>query len=162
MRITLIVAMDRNRLIGAGNRLPWHLPADLAHFKRTTLGKPVLMGRRTFKSIGRPLPGRHNIVLTRDPRWRAEGVSVVHSTDEALRAAGDADELMVIGGAELYRQMLPRADRIHLTQVGHAFEGDTWFPELAPGQWRELSREDHAPDERNPWPYSFRVLERVS
>jgi dihydrofolate reductase len=160
MLLSLIAAMDRNRLIGNEGRLPWHLPADLAHFKRVTLGKPVLMGRRTFESIGRPLPGRHNIVVTTVPSFRALGCTVVHSVEEGIAAAGIAGELMVIGGAAIYAQCLPRADRMYLTLVDAPFEGDVFFPAYDPGEWREVERQDFAGDERNPYRYSFVTLER--
>jgi dihydrofolate reductase len=153
--------MDRNRLIGAEGRLPWHLPADLAHFKRVTMGKPVLMGRRTFESLGRSLPGRHNIVVSRDPGFRAEGCTVVASVEAGISAAGLAAEVMVIGGAALYAQCLDRADRLYLTLVDGALAGDTFFPEWDPRQWREVERQDHAPDERNAFAYSFVTMERV-
>jgi len=159
--ISLIAAMDRNRLIGADGRLPWHLPADLAHFKRVTMGKPVLMGRRTFESIGRPLPGRHNIIVSRDPAYRAEGCTVVHSVEAGLGGAGLAPEVMVIGGASLYAQCLARAHRLYLTLVDGAFAGDTFFPAWDSRTWRELERQDHAPDERNPFAYSFVTMEKV-
>lgn len=160
MRIALIAALDRNGLIGRDNALPWRLPADLQHFKRLTLGKPIVMGRLTWESLGRPLPGRHNIVLTRDPAYHADGASVVHSIDAALAAAGAVDEVMVIGGAALYRTLLPRAARLYLTRIDAAFDGDAWFPEVDPAAWREVAREAHAPDERNPYPYAFVTLER--
>lgn len=160
MRITFVVAMDETGLIGAGNGLPWRLPADLRHFKRTTLGHPILMGRRTFESIGRPLPDRSNLVLTRDASFDAPGCRVVHSLNEAVAAADDASELMVIGGAQVYAQCLPRVDRIVLTRVHARFTGDTRFPDPDLAGWREVSREDHTADERNPYPYSFSVLER--
>lgn len=159
--LSFVVAMARNGVIGRDNQLPWRLPADLRHFKTVTMGKPIIMGRKTYDSIGRPLPGRTNIVVTRDPAYQAEGCLVVHSIEEALAAAGDAAEVMVIGGAEFYRQLLPRADRIYLTRIDAEFEGDTWFPELDPARWQERSREDHAPDADNPYPYSFVVLESV-
>lgn len=160
MIISFVVAMDRNRLIGSRNGLPWHLPADLAHFKRVTMGKPIIMGRRTHESIGRALPGRQNIVVSRNPAYRAAGCDVVDSFDAALAAAGDADEVMVIGGAELFERTLHRAGRIYLTVIEHTFEGDTWLPEWNPDDWTELSREQHAPDDRNPYPYRFELLER--
>lgn len=160
MDICLIAALDRNGLIGRDNALPWRLPADLQHFKRVTLGKPIVMGRLTWESLGRPLPGRHNIVLTRDPAYRAEGASVVHSIDAALAAAGAVDDVMVIGGAALYRKLLPRAARLYLTRIDAAFDGDAWFPEVDPAEWCEVAREAHAPDERNPYPYAFVTLER--
>lgn len=158
--ISIVVAMDRNRLIGRGNALPWRLPADLAHFKAITLGKPVIMGRKTHESIGRPLPGRHNIVITRNPDYAAPGCSVVTSVEAALAAAGEVPEVMLIGGAQLYAELLPRVQRIYLTRIEAVFEGDAWFPALADSEWREMERSDHAPDERNAFPYSFLVLER--
>ncbi len=161
MRIALIAALDRNGLIGRDNDLPWRLPADLQHFKRMTMGKPILMGRLTWESLGRPLPGRHNIVLTRDQDYQAEGATVVDSTDAALAAAGEAEEAMVIGGAAFYRAMLPHAERLYLTRIDAEFDGDAWFPEFDPAAWRETARETHALDERNAYPYAFVTLERV-
>ena len=162
MRITLIWAMSDDRVIGIGNRLPWKLPADMRWFRRHTLGKPVIMGRKTFESFGgRPLPDRTNIVVTRDPAYRAEGAVVVHSIDEALSQAGEADEVMVIGGANLYEQMLPRADRLCMTLVHGRFEGDAWFPEFDLKGWRETERQEHPADEKNPYPCSFVILERA-
>ncbi|MDX5445878.1 MAG: type 3 dihydrofolate reductase [Zoogloeaceae bacterium] len=158
--ISIVVAMDRNRLIGRGNTLPWHLPADLAHFKSVTMGKPILMGRKTYESIGRPLPGRHNIVITRNAGFAAPGCTVVTSVEAALAAAGAVPEIMLIGGAQLYAELLPRVGRIYVTRIDAAFEGDAWFPALDDGDWVETARSDHDPDERNPYPYSFRVLER--
>lgn len=158
--ISIVVAMDRNRLIGRGNALPWRLPADLAHFKAVTMGRPVIMGRRTYESIGRPLPGRHNIVITRNADLAAPGCTVVPDVEAALAAAGEVPEVMLIGGAQLYAELLPRVGRIYLTRIDAAFEGDAWFPALADGEWRELERSDHAADERNPYSYSFLVLER--
>lgn len=160
--ITLIVAVARNGVIGAEGGMPWHLPADLAHFKRLTIGKPVLMGRRTWESIGKPLPQRRNLVLTRDAHWQAEGAERVGSIDEALqRIAGTgASELMVIGGAEVYRQALPEAGRIYLTLVHAEPEGDTRFPDLEPDEWREVARREQLADARNPHDLSFIVLER--
>ena len=161
MKISVIVAMADNGVIGNKNRLPWHLPADLKHFKATTMGKPIIMGRKTWESIGRPLPGRTNIVVTRDPDYVADGCVVVHGIDAALAAAADDDEVMVIGGAEFYRQVLPRASTLYLTLVHDSFEGDAFFPELDGREWRELTREDFEPDADNPHAYSFVELERV-
>ncbi len=137
----LVAALARNRVIGVGNRLPWRLPEDLAHFKRLTMGAPVIMGRKTRDSIGRPLPGRRNIVVTRarDASW--EGCVVAHSLDAALAAAHDAAVAFVIGGAELYAQALPRADRLHLTLIDADYAGDAWFPEFDAAEWREVARE---------------------
>jgi dihydrofolate reductase len=158
--ISLVVAMTPDRVIGVDNRLPWHLPADLRHFKVITMGKALLMGRRTYESIGRPLPGRTNIVVTRDPAFSAPGCLVVHSLQEALTRPERGEELMVIGGAACYEQLLPQAQRIYLTVVEADLPGDTRFPALDPAQWREVAREPHAPDERNRYPYTFLVLER--
>ena len=161
-KIAIVGAMAENRVIGSDNRLPWHLPADLRHFKQLTLGKPVLMGRKTHESIGRPLPGRTNIVVTRDRSYLAPGCVVVHSVDGALEAAEGCAEAMVIGGTEFYRQLLPRTDRIYMTLVHKEFAGDAFFPELGESEWQEVERTDCAPDENNPWPYSFIRLERIT
>lgn len=162
MRVSLVVAMSENRVIGRDNDLPWRLPADLAHFKRLTLGKPVIMGRKTCESIGRPLPGRQNIVLTRDENFRAPGCDICLDLDQAMAVAGNVDEVMIIGGAALYETLLERADRIYLTEVHARIEGDTWFPELDSSEWQEVSREPHAADARNNLDYSFVTLDRVN
>jgi len=161
MKISLIVAMGENRVIGVDNRMPWHLSADLKRFRAITLGKPILMGRRTHESIGKPLPGRANIVLTRDPTYRSEGCIVVHHRDEAMRAAGDAPELMVIGGAGLYQEFLPVADRLYLTLVHQTFAGDTFFPEVDWEEWHEVTRGGNQQDEHTGLSYCFVDLERV-
>lgn len=167
IHISLIVAMARNRVIGINNKLPWYLPNDLKYFKQVTMGKPILMGRKTFESIGKPLPGRLNIVMTRDPSWQADGVKVTHSIDEAIALAQaqceiqGGDELMVIGGDEIYRQSLPRADRLYLTQVHAEVEGDAFFPEINWDEWEEIAREDFSAEGPNPYDYSFVVLARV-
>ncbi len=161
--IALIVAMDRGGLIGRDGDLPWRLPNDLKHFKRQTVGKTVLMGRRTWDSLGRPLPQRTNWVLTRDRDFRADGARVFRHLDEALSAHGDAEqgaELMVIGGAELYRQTLPLAQRLYLTEVDAELDGDTHFPAFDRADWREVEAESHPADERHAWPYRFVTLER--
>ncbi len=159
-RVALVVAVDEAGTIGRDGALPWRLPSDLRHFKQITMGKPVVMGRKTFESIGRPLPGRENIVLSRDPDYRAEGCRAVGSLQEALAAAGEAEELMVIGGAELYAQALPLAERIYLTRVHARFAGDTFMPRLDPEEWLETRREEHPADARNPYAHTFVVLER--
>jgi len=161
-RIALVAALAENRVIGRENRLPWRLSADLRHFKALTMGKPVIMGRNTWESIGKPLPGRSNIVLTRDPQYRAPGCRVVHSLEQALEAAAGHPEVMVIGGAELYRQTLDRAHRLYLTLVKAQVDGDALFPAIEPRQWRELQRESHHADENNEYDYDFVTLERVS
>lgn len=160
MIISIITAMDENRLIGKENGLPWHLPADLQFFKKMTLGKPIVMGRKTFESIGRPLPGRKNIVLTRNPDYIENGCEVVTSLDEAVSVAGDVEELVIIGGANLYQQTLPVADRLYVTQIHGKFEGDAWFPEVDNSQWTEVWREDHQADEKNSVDYSFTQLNK--
>lgn len=160
MRISLIAALARNRVIGRDNQLPWRLSADLQHFKRLTMGKPIVMGRKTYESIGKPLPGRTNIVVTRDSGFSAAGCCVVHSIDEALVAAGGADEVMIMGGENLYLQLLPRADRLYLTEVQADVSGDAWFPEFDQTQWQELERESHRANEKNEFDYDFVVLAR--
>jgi dihydrofolate reductase len=161
MTVSLIVAMGRNRVIGADNKMPWHLSADLRRFKQITLGKPIVMGRRTHESIGRPLPGRKNIVLTSDRYYAAPGCTVVHGLEEALEAA-DADEVMIIGGSSLYREFLPRAERIHLTLIHREFAGDTFFPEFDSREWHEAERLDVDDDPDSGLSYSFIRLEKIS
>ncbi|MGH8584376.1 MAG: dihydrofolate reductase [Gammaproteobacteria bacterium] len=158
--MALAVAMDRHGLIGCAGQLPWHLPADLGHFRDITLGKPVIMGRRTHESIGRPLPGRTNIVLSRAPGLRIEGCTVVSNLREALDAAAGHAEAMVIGGSRLYAEALAAATRIYVTEVHAELEGDTYFPHLQRGEWLETGRADHPADARHPYAYSFVVLER--
>ncbi len=159
--VTLVVAATEDDVIGRDNAMPWHLPADLAHFKRVTLGKPIVMGRRTFASIGRPLPGRHNVVVTRDRTFTADGVTVTHSLDQALTACGAVAEVMVIGGGELFAAALPLAGRIHFTRIHTTIDGDTRFPALAPAAWRETARDTRAADERNAYALTFLTLERA-
>ncbi|TNF99524.1 MAG: type 3 dihydrofolate reductase [Gammaproteobacteria bacterium] len=159
--VSIIAAMDRNRLIGNNNALPWHLPADLQHFKQTTLGKPIIMGRKTWESLGRALPGRMNIIITRNKDYQAEGGVVVYSLDEAIKVAGNVDEVMIIGGANLYQQAIADADRLYLTQVDGEFEGDAWFPMIDKNCWREVSRVAHNTDEKNRHAYDFVQLNRV-
>ena len=161
MRIALIVAMAENRVIGRNNQLPWRIPADLRHFKTLTMGKPIIMGRKTYESIGRPLPGRNNIVITGDSLYQAEGCQVVHSIDQALAAAGSCEEAMIIGGANLYRQTFKNAERLYLTLVKAEPEGDTWFPEIEWQQWREIERDSHKADESNEYDYDFVILDRA-
>lgn len=160
--LALIAALARNRVIGRDNRLPWHLPADLRFFKQTTLGKPLLMGRRTWESIGRPLPGRRMIVLSRDPAYQAPGCTVVRSLEEALTVADADAEVMVIGGASLYMQTLPLAARLYLTRVAAEVPGDTWFPEWDAQDWQLVWEEAHPADAAHAWPYRFQRWERIS
>jgi dihydrofolate reductase len=160
--LELVVAVAENDVIGRGNRLPWHLPADLRRFKALTLGKPVLMGRRTFESIGRALPGRANIVLTRARGFDAAGCTVVDTLEAAAHAAGAASPLMVIGGADVYGQCLPFAARIHLTLVhAHIEQGDTFFTAWRGPEWQSTHRQRHEADDRNEFAYSFLTLERT-
>ena len=160
MKLTAVVAASDNDVIGRDNALPWHLPADLAYFKRVTMGKPMLMGRKTFESIGRPLPGRRSLVLSRRG-FSAPGVESVATVEEALQRVAGAPELMVIGGAELFRLAMPRLDHLHLTRVHTRVEGDILLPPMAPGEWRELRREDHPADERNAFALTFIEMERI-
>ncbi len=157
MKRSLVVAVARNGVIGRDNALPWRLPADLAHFKRVTMGHPIVMGRRTHESIGKPLPGRKNIVVTRNRAFQAPGCIVVTSLEEAWRAAGDADEVCVIGGTTIFAETLPVADVIHLTQVEAEVEGDTFFPPFDHADWDEREVARHPADERNAYP--VRILE---
>lgn len=166
MSITFVFARDEENGIGLHNKLPWRLPADLKFFKRTTLGGTVLMGRKTYASIGKPLPGRRNVVLTRDADFAAEGVEVVHSADEIVRAYQDPEgetreELFVIGGAEIFRLLLPYADKMIVTEIAFRFEADTFFPQTEPADWRVVSREPGVRDESNPYDYAFVVYERT-
>ena len=161
MSLALIVAMADNGAIGANNTLPWRLPEDLKRFKSITMGKPIVMGRKTFDSIGKALPGRQNIVITRHSELRLTDCTVVSSLSAAMQVAGTTDEIMVIGGAEIYQQALPLATRIYLTQVHANVEGDVIFPSLD-ASWHEVSREDHVADERHVHAYSFVILERVT
>jgi dihydrofolate reductase len=160
-RVSIVVAMDDHGGIGHEGRLPWHLPSDLKRFKALTLGKPVIMGRRTHESIGRPLPGRTNIVVSRQPGLAIEGCTVVPGLDEALAAAAGAEEVCVIGGAEIYRLALPSADTLHLTRVHATVDADTHFPSIDAAEWEEIAREDCPPDERHAHAYSFVTLRRV-
>lgn len=161
-RISLISAMTHARVIGIDNRLPWRLPADLRRFKALTLAKPIVMGRKTFISLGRPLPDRHNIVLTRTPDFVAPGCTLVADIPAALAAAGAAPEIMIIGGADLYAQMLPRAQRLYLTLIDAEIPGDAFFPAWDGTQWQEIAREDHCSAAEFPYPYSFLTLNRMA
>jgi len=158
--ISIIVAASMNNVIGAQGNLPWRLSDDLKRFKSITMGKPIVMGRKTYESIGKPLPGRQNIVITRQADFRAEGCGVVSSSDEAVSATGDAEEIMIIGGSQVYELFLPAVGRLYLTRVHADIEGDVFFPEIAEEEWRLVSNESHSADERNEYDYSFRLYER--
>ena len=159
MIVSLIAAMGENRVIGKGGRLPWHLPLDMQHFKKLTVDHTVVMGRKTFESIGRPLPGRHNIVLSSRP-GNAAGVTWVTSLAEARAAAGEVEEVMVIGGGRVYTQLLPRADRLYLTHIDAEVGGDTHFPDYEPGEWETTFSEFHDTDDLNSHSYCFEILQR--
>ena len=160
MTLSCIVAVADNGVIGKDNELPWHLPADLEHFKTLTMGHAIIMGRKTFESIGRPLPGRTSIMLTRSRDDAPEGVTVVGSLDEALESCGKDADAFVIGGASVFREALPRCDRLYLTRVHADIEGDTFFPPGSLRGWTLLEDEPHPPDEKHPYPYSFQIYER--
>ncbi|MCL5975480.1 MAG: type 3 dihydrofolate reductase [Gammaproteobacteria bacterium] len=161
MKTAFVVAMDEQGLIGRDNDLPWRLSADLQYFRRITMGKPILMGRKTHESIGRALPGRQNIVVSSLTDYQAEGCDVVNSIEAALKLAADADEIMVIGGSSLFEQMFDTVDKLYLTRVHAELEGDTWFPEWDQTQWQLISQESHPADEKNDYAYSFEVYQRV-
>jgi dihydrofolate reductase len=160
--LSLLVAADEKNVIGKNNTLPWHLPSDLKYFKNQTWGMPILMGRKTFESIGKPLPGRKNIVITRNNKWRHEGITVVHSIDEAVETAKDsgAREIFVIGGGEIFKDAFSRANRIYLTRVHHQFDGDTFFPDVDAAQWKQVRSYFHTADEQNRYAHTFTVWER--
>lgn len=157
-RLTLVVAIDAQRGIGIDNKLPWHLPEDLAHFKRVTLGQPIIMGRKTFDSIGRPLPGRRNIVVTRNAGWTHAGVETAASLEAALALVG-AEPASIIGGAQIFTSSMDIADRMIVTEIAHSFACDTFFPPIDPATWRETARETHHSD-ANGYDYAFVTYER--
>ncbi|AKJ41346.1 dihydrofolate reductase [Pragia fontium] len=159
MIISLIAAMAANRVIGADNAMPWHLPADLAWFKQNTLNKPIIMGRNTYESIGRPLPGRLNIVISRQPQTD-DRVTWVTSLEQAIEAAGQVDEVMIIGGGRVYQQALSCADRLYLTHIDAELQGDTHFPDYQQYAWRQTFSQQHPADERNQYDYRFEILQR--
>ena len=154
-RVSLIVAMAKNRVIGLNNTLPWHLPADLKHFKELTMGHHIVMGRKTYESIGKPLPGRTSVVVTRNPVYSVPGAVVVNSLEAAISSCGDDEEIFVIGGAELYRQAITLADRIYLTEIDANIDGDAYFPEFTHSEWDELAREKHSQQEPLPLEFHF-------
>ena len=161
MKISMIAAMADDRVIGINNSLPWKLPNDMKWFRQHTLGKPIIMGRKTFESFGsKPLPQRTNIVITRDPNYQATDSIVVNTIEDALKAAGDVEEVMIIGGASFYEQMLPKAHRMYITLVHTKVEGDAWFPEWNQNEWQQVERIDHDADEKNPHAHSFVIMER--
>jgi dihydrofolate reductase len=158
-RLIIVVATDSQRGIGINNALPWRLPEDLAHFKRTTSGHPIVMGRKTFDSIGRPLPNRRNIVITRNPEWRHEGVEAVSSLQAAIELAA-TEQIFVIGGAQIYAEALPYTDTLIVTEIGKSFACDAFFPEISPEEWREVAREFHR-SEQNGFDFAFVTYRRT-
>jgi dihydrofolate reductase len=160
MTVSIVVAISENNAIGKDNKLLWHLPKDLKHFKEITTGGTVIMGRKTYDSVGRPLPNRRNIIITRQ-QIEIPGCEVVNSVEAALDLCRDEAEVFIVGGAEIYRLAMPLTDKIFLTIVHENFEADTYFPEIKPAIWKETDRQDHEPDEKNPLPYSFITLERA-
>jgi dihydrofolate reductase len=158
--LSLSVAMDKNKLIGKNNTLPWHLPADLKHFRLITMGKPIIMGRKTFDSIGRPLPGRLNVVLTNNQNLLIAGCQVLHRLEEVLALSQQYQESVVIGGATVYDMLLPMVQRMYVTWVHAKMDGDTYFPDYVPEHWQEIERQDFSADANNAYSYSFTVLER--
>jgi len=162
MKIAMIAAMTKNRTIGFENDMPWHLPDDLKFFKSVTTGKPVIMGRKTFESIGsRPLPNRPNFVISRQADFTADGVTVFNSVDTALKSLCDCEEVIIMGGGQLYNMMLPKADRLYLTLIDAEIDGDTHFPDWSRMNWKEVSREHHEKDERHAFSFDFVTLEKV-
>ena len=164
IKLSMIAAMGKNRVIGKDNDMPWHLPADLQHFKKTTLGSPIIMGRKTYDSIGRPLPGRLNIILSRNAKLLIDGCSVVNSLKDAIALAEktDASEIFITGGAYLYNEFLENTDRLYLTLIDEEFEGDTYFPDYTQFNWKEVTKENHKADDKNPYAYSFITLDRIA
>ncbi|OFX85653.1 MAG: dihydrofolate reductase [Bacteroidetes bacterium GWF2_33_16] len=160
MMISIIAAVAENNVIGRENKLIWHLPKDLKHFKETTTGHYIIQGRKTFESFGKPLPNRTTVIITRNQNYKVDGCIVVNSLQEALDIAINESEVFIIGGGKIYEQAMPIADRIYLTKVHHSFEGDTFFPEINMNEWNEISRLDFEPDEKNPYPFSIIVLDR--
>lgn len=160
MQVSIIAALANNRVIGYQNQLPWHLPADLKHFKELTMGKPIIMGRKTFESIGKPLPGRTNVVVSRNPAFEADGCIVVHSLEAALEKVSYVPEAMIIGGTEIFRQALPLAHTLYLTFIHADIAGDVFFPEWGANDWQEFKRQDFKADEKNGYEYSFVTLSR--
>jgi dihydrofolate reductase len=159
MIVSIVVAISENHAIGKDNKLLWYLPNDLKHFKNITTGHTVIMGRKTYESVGKPLPNRRNIIITRQ-NMTVEGCEVVNSIDAALALCITEDEVFIVGGAEIYKQSLSKTDRIYITIVHKKFEGDTYFPEIEGNIWKETEREDYEPDEKNLLPYSFITFER--
>ena len=161
MLLSIIVAFDKNQLIGSNNNLPWHLPADLKHFKSITMGHHMIMGRKTFESIGKPLPGRVSVVVTRNKDYVMEGCHVVYSIEDAIKFCENEEEVFIIGGAEIFEYTMPLAAKLYVTQIHHEFEGDTWFPEIWGNEWELISKQLHPADDKNEYAYSFLSYRRI-
>jgi len=159
--LSIIAALSHHRVIGKDNQLLWHLPNDFSWFKKVTMGKPIIMGRKTYDSIGKPLPGRRNLVITRNADLSIQGCEIVTSIQQALDATKDDEEVMVIGGAHLYEQFLPHVDRLYLTLVDANLDGDVYFPDYTSMNWKEIRREEHPADDRHAYPYSFVVFDKA-
>lgn len=160
MKVTFIAAMDRNRVIGKENNIPWRIPRDWEYVKETTIGHSIILGRRNFESIGRILPGRRNIVLTRNPDFFFEGCEIVHSVQEVFDLCENEQEIFIFGGEEIYRAFLPYAEKMHITKINHEFKGDTFFPEVDFSEWMEVAVKKGIRDDKNPYSYSFHIYER--
>ena len=162
MTLSIIVALSENNVVGINNQMPWHLSADLKRVKALTMGHHLIMGRKTYESIGKPLPGRTNVIITRNKNFQSEGCVIVSSLKEALEKAKADTEVFIFGGGEIFREAMPTVKKIYMTRIHHHFEGDTHFPELNPNEWKEIARHDFNADEKNNYNYSFIDLERVT
>lgn len=160
MKISIITAMDTNRVIGNKNALPWHLPRELQYVKEVTMGHAIIMGRKNYESIGKALPGRRNIIVTRNTAYQAENCEVYHSVEEVLETCKQEEEIFIFGGEEIYKLFLPYVEKMYITKINHAFEGDTFFPLIEEEEWEEKSKEDGITDEKNPYEYAFYTYER--
>lgn len=161
MIVSIIVAMDKNRVIGKDNKLPWRLPRELQYVKKTTMGHPIIMGRKNYESIGKPLPGRRNMILTRKNNYSAEGCEIVHSVEDVFKMCEGEDEIFIFGGEQIYRLFLPYTEKLYITRIHNEFEGDTFFPEIDWNEWKEVSSFQGITDEKNPYTYFFHVYERT-
>jgi len=161
MITSIIVAMDMNRVIGKDNQLPWRLPRELQYVKQTTMGHPIILGRKNYEAIGRPLPGRRNIVMTKDPQFSAEGCEIAHSVEEVYQLCEGEEEIFIFGGEQIYKLFLEKTDKLYVTVIHHEFEGDTFFPEIDYNQWKEISKVQGITDEKNPYTYFYHVYERI-
>lgn len=160
MIVSIIVAMDLNRVIGKDNKLPWRLPAELQYVKKTTMGHPIIMGRKNYESIGRPLPGRRNIIVTRDSSYSVEGCEIAHSVEEVFKLCEGEEEIFIFGGEQIYKLFMPYTEKLYITKIHHEFEGDTFFPEIDYSLWNEVSVEKGIRNEKNPYEYEYYVYEK--